>query len=263
MISQCRVLSHLYTCYVGYSLRHSRGWVTADLVTIMVGAHGKAQTVTMMDKRKAMETEMDAIIARLTVSGGPGLQDNLVDAQGFPRADINIPAVRSDRQRLTALRNDHKEITDAIEKNLVILHSGGFTRGSSQSDKLPEAEVVRPSSGASPMEIAPGTESTTAESPSPMDEDPYESSLPFAVFDDVTQGSPAAIDGILIGDQLVRFGSVDREENLLSRLAQEGLTNEGRGLPVIVLRRGERVYLTVTPRRWSGRGLLGCHVQPL
>ncbi|XP_024399677.2 uncharacterized protein [Physcomitrium patens] len=47
----------------------------------MVGAHGKAQTVTMMDKRKAMETEMDAIIARLTGPGGPGLQGNLVDAQ--------------------------------------------------------------------------------------------------------------------------------------------------------------------------------------
>lgn len=86
--------------------------------------------------------------------------------QGFPRADIDIPAVRSERQRLSGeislhlsfmkycyhakppehhtvpclslcavLRNDHKEITDAIEKNLNILHSGGFTRRSSESDK--------------------------------------------------------------------------------------------------------------------------------
>lgn len=98
--------------------------------------------------------------------------------QGFPRADIDIPAVRSDRQRLSgdfflhllcvlcmlnsrsifftwlnlrsgcntgiftisrgfcaALRNDHKEITDAIEKNLIILHSGGFTSVSSQPDR--------------------------------------------------------------------------------------------------------------------------------
>ena len=47
----------------------------------MVGANIKAETVTMMDKRKAMENEMDAIIARLTRPGGPGLQGNLVDAE--------------------------------------------------------------------------------------------------------------------------------------------------------------------------------------
>lgn len=51
------------------------------LASIMVGANVKAETVTMMDKRKAMENEMDAIIARLTRPGGPGLQGNLVDAE--------------------------------------------------------------------------------------------------------------------------------------------------------------------------------------
>ena len=56
-------------------------WVCADLVAVMVGANVKAETVTMMDKRKAVENEMDAIIARLTRPGGPGLQGNLVDAQ--------------------------------------------------------------------------------------------------------------------------------------------------------------------------------------
>ncbi|KAG0630854.1 hypothetical protein M758_1G208200 [Ceratodon purpureus] len=224
----------------------------------MVGANVKAETVTMMDKRKAVENEMDAIIARLTRPGGPGLQGNLVDAQGFPRADLDIPAVRSDRQRLSVLRNDHKEITDAIEKNLIILHSGGFTRGSSQPDRRTgDSEVARPYPRSTPMDIAPSTGITNAEGPSPMDEDAGESNLPFAVFDNVSDGSPAAMDGILMGDQLVKFGSVDGGDDLLMRLAREGQANEGRGLPVVVLRRGERVHLTVTPRRWPGRGLLG------
>jgi 26S proteasome non-ATPase regulatory subunit 9 len=74
---------------------------------------------------------------------------------------------------------------------------------------------------------------------------------------DVSDGSPAAMDGIVLGDQLVKFGSVDGGDDLLMRLAREGQANEGRGLPVVVLRRGERVHLTVTPRRWPGRGLLG------
>ena len=120
-----------------------------------------------------------------------------------------------------------------------------------------EAEVARPSPRTTHMAIAPSTGSTNAEGPSPMDEDAGESSFPFAVFDDVSDGSPAAMDGIVLGDQLVKFGSVDGGDDLLMRLAREGQANEGRGLPVVVLRRGERVHLTVTPRRWPGRGLLG------
>lgn len=98
---------------------------------------------------------------------------------------------------------------------------------------------------------------TNSEGPSPMDEDAGEAALPIAVFDEVTEGSPAAMDGILVGDQLLKFGSVDGGDNLLMRLAQEGQDSEGQGLHVVVLRRGESVHLTVTPRRWSGRGLLG------
>lgn len=98
---------------------------------------------------------------------------------------------------------------------------------------------------------------TNSEGPSPMDEDAGEATLPIAVFDEVTEGSPAAMDGVLVGDQLLKFGSVDGGDNLLMRLAREGQDNEGRGLHVVVLRRGESVHLTVTPRRWSGRGLLG------
>ena len=122
---------------------------------------------------------------------------------------------------------------------------------------ISDAEVARPSPRTTPMDIAPSTGSTNAEGPCPMDEDAGESSLPFAVFDDVSDGSPAAMDGVVMGDQLVKFGSVDGGDDLLMRVAREGQANEGRGLPVIVLRRGERVHLTITPRRWSGRGLLG------
>ena len=102
------------------------------------------------------------------------------------------------------------------------------------------------SSGSSPMNI----ESTmTTEAPL--------LGLPFAVFDEVQEGSPAALDGIMYGDQLIKFGSVAGGDNLLQRIAREGQLNEGISIPVIVLRRGIQVRLTVTPRHWMGRGLLG------
>lgn len=44
---------------------------------------------------------MNSIIDRLCQPGGPGISGNLVDSEGFPRSDIDIPAVRADRQRLS------------------------------------------------------------------------------------------------------------------------------------------------------------------
>lgn len=93
----------------------------------MVGANLKAETMTLMDKRAAMETEMNSIVERLCNPGGPGLSGNLIDSevlylrphssqlftetsgcfdlfaylwQGFPREDIDIPVVRAERRRL-------------------------------------------------------------------------------------------------------------------------------------------------------------------
>ncbi|KAJ6994085.1 26S proteasome non-ATPase regulatory subunit 9-like [Populus alba x Populus x berolinensis] len=75
----------------------------------MVGANLKAETMKLMEKRSALETEMNVIIDRLCQPGGPGLSGNLVDSEGFPRSDIDIPVVRAERHRRAELRNDHKE----------------------------------------------------------------------------------------------------------------------------------------------------------
>nr|CAB3453401.1 unnamed protein product [Digitaria exilis] len=70
---------------------------------IMVAPDVKAETMKLMDRRGALEAEMDAIIARLTAPGGPGITGGLVDAEGFPRSDIDIPNVLAQRQRLAGM----------------------------------------------------------------------------------------------------------------------------------------------------------------
>jgi len=205
----------------------------------MVGTNVKAETMAMIEKRSGIEAEMNAIIDRLCVPNGPGISGSLLDAEGFPRSDIDVAAVRSSRQRLAILRNDHKDITEKIDQNLQILLSGGHLRDS-------------------PMPPQRRTDAATSENPTPMDEDAIVR-LPFAVVDEIFDGSPAASDGLQRGDQILKFGSVDGGENLVSRLAREGQTNQGSAIPVIVMRRGVQVNLNVTPRPWSGRGLLGCH----
>ena len=52
-------------------------------ILTMVATNVKAETMSLMDKRTAVEAEMNAIIARLTQPGAPGLSGNLVDSEVF------------------------------------------------------------------------------------------------------------------------------------------------------------------------------------
>jgi len=61
-----------------------------------------------------------------------------------------------------------------------------------------------------------------------------------------------------------RFGSAvaDTGEEL-QQVAQQLQAHEGQLVPVTFLRQGRRVELQLVPRRWEGRGLLGCHLRTL
>ncbi|MCO5556020.1 hypothetical protein L7F22_009564 [Adiantum nelumboides] len=227
----------------------------------MVGTNVKAETLALMDKRSEMEAEMNIIISRLCQPGGPGLEGNLLDPQGFPRANIDIVQVRGDRHRLSVLRNDHVSITKQIDKNIEVLHSVhvGVTlpqKRTAEGEEVTHTHTMAVT-GAGPSFITssePDRSILGVDSPN---------GLPFAVFDEVQEGSPAALDGLMVGDQLIKFGSVEGGDNLLMRLGREGRMNEGNAVPVAVLRRGVQLQLIVTPRQWSGPGLLGCHIQQL
>lgn len=208
-----------------------------------------------MDKRTTMETEMNSIVERLCNPGGPGLSGNLVDSEGFPRGDIDIPAVRAQRLRLAELRNEHGEITDKINVNIQILHSVRPTsRASGPEERSLSGEVTSLSAS---METSGISVTSRA-----MDVDVV-SSIPFAMVDEITESSPAAEDGLQLGDQVVKFGSVEGGDNLLQRLAAEAQDSQGQAVSVGVIRQGAKLDLSVTPRVWQGRGLLGCHFRLL
>ncbi|XP_010483352.1 PREDICTED: 26S proteasome non-ATPase regulatory subunit 9 [Camelina sativa] len=222
----------------------------------MVGANLKAETMALMDKRAAMETEMNCIVQRLCNPGGPGLAGNLVDSEGFPREDIDIPMVRADRRRLAELKSEHSEITEKINVNIQILHSVRPTAKAS-STKDSGSEETSLSGAVTSLSASMQTSGFSVTSP-PMDVDVV-TSIPFAMVDEITESSPAAEDGLQLGDQLVKFGNVEGGDNLLQRLAAEAQSNQGQAVFVQVLRQGAKVDLSVTPRIWQGRGLLGCH----
>jgi 26S proteasome non-ATPase regulatory subunit 9 len=68
-----------------------------------------------------------------------------------------------------------------------------------------------------------------------------------------------------VGDKIVSFGSVTaaNSSGSLQKLAEEAQRSEDRVVELLVLRADAPVVLLLRPRRWQGRGILGCHVLPL
>ncbi|XP_077238118.1 26S proteasome regulatory subunit [Tasmannia lanceolata] len=227
----------------------------------MVATNLKAETFSLMEKRDAIETEMNAIIDLLCRPGGPGISGNLIDSEGFPRSDIDIPSVRSERHRLSELRNDYRDITEKISDNLQVLHSGRLAQNVSLPSKSPglDNQVFHSTDTISSI---PWHASISEDFPSAMDEEPIVG-VPFAMVDEIADASPAAEDGIQLGDQIVKFGNVEIGEGLLPRLSSEAQSNQGHAIPLVIMRLGAVINLTVTPRPWHGRGLLGCHFRLL
>ena len=92
---------------------------------------------------------------------------------------------------------------------------------------------------------------------------------PFALIDEVSPNSPASMAGIQVNDELLQFDTINatNHENF-SAIAKLLPEKEEKEIRVKVRRRREmdwgEVYevkeLILKPRKWEGRGLLGCHI---
>lgn len=76
-----------------------------------------------MKEKENIEAEIEAIVEELNSPGPngappPGLKGNLVDREGFPRADVDVYNIRLKRNRLACLQTDHKELMKKIEDGL-------------------------------------------------------------------------------------------------------------------------------------------------
>ncbi|KMZ62488.1 26S proteasome non-ATPase regulatory subunit 9 [Zostera marina] len=213
----------------------------------MVAPNLKAETFSLMERRSSIENQMNVIIERLIRPGGAGLYDNLLDSEGFPRSDIDIMAIRADRKRLSEFRNDHSDITRKIDLNLQILHSRKVNQDAFSQTGMNSGVV-------SPLQHITA-DSMNLEQPLRM--------IPFLLIDEINDASPAAIDGLQIGDQIVKFGSVEVGDQILTRLSSVIQLNQGKPIAVVIMRQGVLMNITMTPRQWHGRGLMGCHFQTL
>ncbi len=233
--------------------------------------------VALNREREALEKEMVDLTEALQAGNMGGVSTPLVDADGFPRADVDVHATRTMRNRLAVLNTDHKALMARIEQGLHALHAGPQATGSSPPTSqsmhaaapAPPPPQPMPPLPPAPAATAAATGATppalaTSTAPVPMEVVEAADVQAFAEIDAVADGGPAAAAGVAVGDRLLRFGGVHASNHdglrALARLTQR---SEGETIPLLVQRGASKLALQLQPRRWAGNGLLGCHLVPL
>jgi len=111
--------------------------------------NNKKELSSLDVKRKSLEMEAEAIVSELTspIISEDGKQKNcmgidtpLIDADGYPRSDIDVFRARTLRSRLAVIRTDHSNIMKKIETLLVLVTQNTNNR-TTISKKEDEEEV--------------------------------------------------------------------------------------------------------------------------
>ena len=88
--------------------------------------------------------------------------------------------------------------------------------------------------------------------------------MPFARVDFINLGSPSQDAGLQSGDLIVEFGTQNNSnlKNLMD-IGNLVMNSENRPIRIKLMRNGIPMTLNLVPKKWSGKGLLGCKMVPL
>jgi len=179
-------------------------------------------------RKAAIEAEIQ-VQHDILKSNNADFSTPLVDSEGFPRADLDVWAVRTARVRVIELRNDYKAILDEISVTL-------------------QAVYARQEAGASETTV----------------EEEVQAEVPWLRVNGVQPGSPAAVAGLQREDLIVAFGLLTASSSSsLQSLATLVSTREDQEINIKILRSDEIKTLVLIPKKGpTGRVTLGCHIVP-
>ncbi|KAG9097093.1 putative 26S proteasome regulatory subunit, partial [Ceratobasidium sp. 370] len=197
------------------------------------------RALALMAERDQVDQQLQAHISTLT-SHGVTMSTRLVDGQGFPRADLDLVAIRTTRVRVIELRNDRTRLTNEIAQALADVHNSLPPQPASEGKINGVDGTIEPSPASTPGVTL---------------------LAPFARVDGVAPGSPAQQAGLQREDLILAFGDLTARSfsgSSLQPLAQLVTSHENRPLTVRIKRNGSEMNLSFTPRSgWGGRGMLG------
>lgn len=185
-------------------------------------------------QKELLEVEAEAITEELTTGENPpGLKGNLVDSEGFPRADVDIYNIRNKRNRLAIINSDFKVIMKEIELLLPQIYVSSNKQVEDFNEVADDGNLKH-----------------------------------IAIIDEILADSPANTAGLSDGDKLISFGGVNSTySNPLSAIPDVVKVNVNKIIPLVIRRsrdgKEEAININITPKVWNGRGLLGCHLTPI
>lgn len=187
----------------------------------------------LMKDKENIESNLQTLKEILN-SNHVDMDEPLVDSEGYPRQDIDVYQVRHTRHKIICLTNDHKALMKQIEEGLHKIHA--LAMGS---------EAQEPVSNVS-------------------DRHETETLEPFLRVNVVSPGSPAEVAGIQVEDLILEFGSIHcRNFKSLTDIGKLVENSRYKTVNVKIKRGSNIIILSLTPRPWVGKGLLGCNVIPL
>ncbi|XP_066143367.1 26S proteasome non-ATPase regulatory subunit 9 [Euwallacea fornicatus] len=193
----------------------------------------RAHVLQLMSQKDKIEGEIQELTSILT-QNSVGMHEPLVDPEGFPINSIDIYQVRHARHRIICLQNDHKALMKQIENGLQGYYSV------TSSDEAMDTQ---------PLDLGSNKASLITHK------------TPFAKVTVVTEGSPSDYAGIRAGDEIVEFGSVNCK-NFKTITDMVTVVQHSQGSQVgLKLKRGDHfVTVGLVPKKWAGKGLLGCNI---
>ncbi|XP_063912573.1 26S proteasome non-ATPase regulatory subunit 9-like isoform X2 [Zophobas morio] len=161
---------------------------------------------------------------------------------GFPRADVNVHSIRTARSIIIRLRNDLKEIEVQISECV--------------SEVFKEIEQQNSIEATNSEFEANSTDNLASGIKNIIKK-------PFLTVSGVHSSSPAYACGLKSGDRILSIGSVHQGNFISLETLSEYIKHyENKELFISIIRNEVELQLTLIPKVWSGRGLLGCHLTP-
>ncbi|KAG0201842.1 26S proteasome non-ATPase regulatory subunit 9 [Mortierella sp. GBA30] len=215
-----------------------------------------ARAQTLMKQKDDIEAEIKKAQDELQ-SQKVGMTEKLVDSNGFPRSDIDLVVVTTARSNIARLKNDHKAIMLQIEEALHAVHAEAIAEKQKREAEKKEQEQA---TGV----IASTSASSSSTGAQTQSQEP--SLTPFARVNGVAPDSPAREAGLLQGDLIVAFGTVNASTpNVMPSLSEHVQSRENKPILVKILRGDStelQSFILVPKQGWGGRGMLGCHIVP-
>jgi len=183
----------------------------------------KATLRALIAQKDGMEAELEALHSQAAAG------QQLLDAEGFPRSDLDVHAVRNARNELARKQNDHKALMARIEQAMFAMHAEAKANKAQQRpEAIQSVQQVRRAPGEAPAARVPPPSAADAVSSDAVpaagaDVIPTDgaasasasaSSLaPFYIVNSVAPDSPASVAGLRAGDLVLQFGSVTAANN--------------------------------------------------